>query len=58
MKIKYLENEKRHILESENGYVASYRKEDTTKEQAISSFQASLLTQGFDASEIEVEENA
>lgn len=44
MTITYAENEKRHILESSNGYVATYLKSQLTKEEAEQAFKLSLKT--------------
>lgn len=56
MKVKYLENEKRHIFESETGHVSTFQKEKVTKEQAVMLFQAQLANEGFDSSNMEVED--
>jgi hypothetical protein len=51
MKIIYLENEKRHIFESETGHVSTFLKERVTKEQAEALFLAQLANAGITAPE-------
>jgi hypothetical protein len=49
MKIIYLENEKRHIFESETGHMSTFLKERVTKEQAEALFLAQLANGGITA---------
>jgi hypothetical protein len=49
MKIIYLENEKRHIFESETGHMSTFLKERVTKEQAEVLFLAQLANEGITA---------
>jgi hypothetical protein len=49
MKIIYLENEKRHIFESETGHMSTFLKERVTKEQAEALFLAQLANEGITA---------
>lgn len=49
MKITYLENEKRHIFESETGHMSTFLKERVTKEQAETLFLAQLANEGITA---------
>jgi hypothetical protein len=51
MKFIYLENEKRHIFESETGHVSTFLKERVTKEQAEALFLAQLANAGITAPE-------
>jgi hypothetical protein len=53
MKVTYTENEKRHILESSNGYLATYLKSQLTKEEAEQSFKLSLKMMTFEQEEID-----
>jgi hypothetical protein len=46
MKVTYTENEKRHILESSTGYVATYLKTQLSKEEAEQAFKLALKMQG------------
>lgn len=46
MTITYTENEKRHILESSNGYVSTYLKSQLSKEEAEQAFKLSLKVLG------------
>jgi hypothetical protein len=53
MKITYLENEKRHIFESETGHMSTFLKERVTKEQAEILFLAQLANEGITAPTVE-----